>query len=170
MPSLRRLASIFVPLVALVGCDHVTKIAAKSQLENGPPRELIRSVLELRYTENTDIGFSLLRWIPVHVRGPLLLVIPALAIVGLAVWVLRSRSTPLMRAAQVLILAGALGNYTDRVARGYVVDFIHLTHWPVFNAADIWLAAGMVLLVWISWRGRRPGLAPAGGGVGPGSG
>ena len=52
---------MLLPLVGLVGCDHVTKIAAKSQLESRPPHELIRSVLELRYVENTDIGFSLLR-------------------------------------------------------------------------------------------------------------
>jgi signal peptidase II len=163
MPSLRRLVSSLLPLVALVGCDHVTKIAAKSQLESQPPRELIRSVLELRYVENTDVGFNLLRWIPDHVRGPLLLVTGAIAIIALATWLLRAKLRPLERAAAVLVLAGALGNYIDRLARGYVVDFIHLRHWPVFNAADIWLSAGLVLLLWSGLR-ARPGPAVPGGG------
>jgi signal peptidase II len=168
MLPLRRLASFLVPLVTLVGCDHVTKIAAKSQLESQPPRKLIRSVLELRYVENTDVGFGLLRFIPEQVRGPLLLVLGAVAIVALGAWLLRARLPPLGRAAAVLILAGALGNYVDRLARGYVVDFIHLRHWPVFNAADIWLSAGMILLLWSSFR-QTPLLRPAGDG-GPPSG
>jgi Signal peptidase (SPase) II len=42
---------------------------------------------------------------------------------------------------------GALGNYLDRVFRGYVVDFIHVPHWPVFNVADIAVSVGIGLLV-----------------------
>jgi signal peptidase II len=168
--SLRGVLSLLLPLGALVGCDHVTKIAAKSQLENQAPRELVRSVLELRYVENTDIGFNLLRWIPENVRLPLMLVFGALAILALGVWLLRGQRPPLERAALVFILAGALGNYTDRLARGYVVDFIHLRHWPVFNAADVWLSAGLVLMLWSSLRARPARAAVTGAGGVPPSG
>ena len=156
MSLARKVVSILVPLVTLVGCDHVTKYAAKAELESQPPRELISSVLELRYVENTDVGFSLLRWVPEDVRRPLLLVMGALAIVALVVMLLRS-ATVGTRVALVLILGGALGNYLDRLGRGYVVDFIHLRHWPVFNAADVWLSAGLVLMALIALRsGRQP--------------
>ena len=50
--------------------------------------------------------------------------------------------------AYTLILAGALGNVADRVVRGYVVDFIHLHHWPIFNVADVAIVVGAALLAW----------------------
>jgi len=47
-----------------------------------------------------------------------------------------------------LLLAGAVGNLIDRVRLGYVVDFIDLKVWPVFNFADIYItiAIGILLL------------------------
>lgn len=79
----RRLVSLLIPLVPLVDCDHVTKYAAKADQEGGTPQTVIGSVLDLRYVENTDVAFNLLRWIPEAVRGPLLIALGALAIVAL---------------------------------------------------------------------------------------
>ena len=45
------------------------------------------------------------------------------------------------------VLAGALGNVVDRAVRGYVVDFIHVRHWPVFNVADSAITLGVVMLL-----------------------
>ena len=54
-----------------------------------------------------------------------------------------------LRAALLLVLSGAVGNIIDRVCRGYVVDFFEFTFldWPVFNVADIYVVAGVVLMV-----------------------
>jgi len=139
--------AIFASLLFLVGCDHATKGVAKGELDAGATHELIRGVVDLRYAENTDIAFNLLRWVPETIRGPGLLVVGALAIVGLGLLLLRARSEPgLRRFALVLITAGALGNYLDRVARGYVVDFVHVHHWPIFNVADVYVTLGWLLL------------------------
>jgi signal peptidase II len=43
-------------------------------------------------------------------------------------------------------VAGAAGNVIDRLARGYVIDFIHLSHWPIFNVADALIILGLVAL------------------------
>jgi signal peptidase II len=52
--------------------------------------------------------------------------------------------------ACALLLAGILGNLTDRVRLGYVVDFIVLHagsyHWPTFNVADASITLGAILL------------------------
>jgi signal peptidase II len=150
-----RWISVVAPLVALVGCDHATKYVAKAELEYQAPRQVLGSILEFRYVENTDVAFSMLRWIPGAVRGPLLLAFGAVAVLLLAAVLLRRPGTRATRAGLVLILAGAIGNYADRLLRGYVVDFIHVPHWPVFNVADVCVTAGVALLVWTSVRQRR---------------
>jgi signal peptidase II len=57
----------------------------------------------------------------------------------------------------VLGAGGAPGNLVDRVARGYVVDFVHVEHWPVFNMADVFLVVGAALLVVASMRASTRG-------------
>lgn len=139
-------------LLSLVGCDHVTKAVAKSELQAQPAQAVIEPLLKLRYVENTDIAFNLLRSVPEHVRGPLLLVTGALAIIAVGILLLSGRVTGWVRWGLLLVLAGAVGNYLDRVARGYVVDFIHVSHWPVFNIADVLIAAGGALVLLQSLR------------------
>jgi lipoprotein signal peptidase len=80
---------VVLVLLLLVGCDHASKGFAKAELEAGGARELIRGILSLRYVENTDIGFNLLRWVPEATRFPLLLVTGAVAVVALAASLLR---------------------------------------------------------------------------------
>jgi lipoprotein signal peptidase len=54
------------------------------------------------------------------------------------------------RLGSVLVLAGGLGNLTDRLLRGYVIDFMHLHAWPVFNVADVAVCVGAPLVVLFS--------------------
>src|SRR5688572_8148386 len=49
--------------MALVGCDHATKAVAQAALERRPPLSIVPGVLDLRYAENRDMAFSLLRGI-----------------------------------------------------------------------------------------------------------
>lgn len=147
MTSLRARLAVLGSLFFLVGCDHVTKGVASAELDGGNARELIRGVMALRYVENTDVAFNLLRWVPETIRRPALLVAGAIALVALGLVLLRSRNQPPMRRfAFVLVTAGAIGNYLDRVVRGYVVDFVHVYHWPVFNVADAYVTLGFLLL------------------------
>jgi signal peptidase II len=138
---------IVVLLLLLVSCDHATKGVAKAELETGGVREVIDGLVSFRYVENTDVAFNLLRWVPEAVRFPLLLVTGALAVAALGFILLRTRGVAFLPlAALILVTAGAVGNYLDRVFRGYVVDFVHLKHWPVFNVADVYITIGYALL------------------------
>lgn len=98
--------------------------------------------LRLRYLENTGAAFGLLRG-----QGPLLTGL-ALLIVGLllAYYRLLPRPTPAARLSLGLLLGGALGNLLDRLRLGYVVDYIDLTVWPIFNLADAAICAGVAIL------------------------
>jgi signal peptidase II len=75
----------------------------------------------------------------------------------LALWWSRRTASWLEQCAYALLVAGGLGNILDRANRGFVVDFIHLRSWPVFNVADIAITIGMVLgLIVFVRRSRTP--------------
>lgn len=152
MNRMRRTGLLGVALFLLVGCDHVTKYAAKADLQGHSPKPLIGSLLDLRYVENTDVAFNLLRTVPERVRGPLLLVLGGLGALALSSLLVLRPGRAMTRAALLLVLAGALGNTLDRLFRGYVVDFIHVPHWPVFNVADVCVTVGAALLIWPALR------------------
>lgn len=138
---------LMAAVVSLVGCDHATKYVAKAELEAQPAQVVVEPILNLRYVENTDIAFNLLSFIPEGVRLPLLLALGAVAVVSLLFLLARGRLRGWALAGMVLVAAGAIGNYLDRVLRGYVVDFIHVPYWPVFNVADVLITVGGVLLL-----------------------
>jgi signal peptidase II len=62
------------------------------------------------------------------------------------VWACGRLQTQLGQFGMALAFAGGAGNALDRLARGYVVDFIHVHCWPVFNVADALIVVGMVLV------------------------
>ena len=157
MVKLSARLAVFASLVFLVGCDHATKGVARAELGAGGVLELVRGAVDLRYTENTDIAFNLLRWVPETIRRPGLLVFGGIAVLALVFMLLRARGQPRLRYwALVLVTAGAIGNYLDRLVRGYVVDFVHVSHWPVFNVADAYVTVGLLFLAFGVARSRRP--------------
>lgn len=151
-----RLLILFL-LLLLVSCDHASKGVAKAELESSGAREVIRGLVSFQYVENTDVAFNLLRWVPETIRSPALLVTGALAVAALCFFLLRARGAAcLPLVSLILVTAGAVGNYLDRVFRGYVVDFVHLKHWPVFNIADVYVTlGGLVFLAWAFFVKRR---------------
>jgi signal peptidase II len=182
MRNKRGFLAALVLLVGLVGCDHVTKDLARARLSDGTVTPVMGTLFDLRYAENRDVAFNLLRWMPEPVRGPLLLVGGGLGIAALATLLVRGRRagpagaravSPAgggsgglpwpgdrwQAAALLLILAGALGNTLDRLVRGYVVDFMHVPHWPVFNVADVYVTVGALAM---ALARARAGRAPAG--------
>jgi signal peptidase II len=153
-----RLLVLFLALSGLVGCDHATKYWAETSLRARPAVPVVDDVVELRYTQNTDVAFNLLRSVPASVRRPVLIGVVTATVVALGVALLRRRRLVEL-AGLALVLGGAVGNLTDRIARGYVVDFIHFEHWPIFNVADVWVTIGGVLLL-LGMRARRDAEPP----------
>jgi signal peptidase II len=143
--------------LALVGCDHGTKLVAQQALGHRGPLRLLPGILDLRYTENHDAAFSLLRQVEFPGKVAVLAALTCLALAAIvAIWWRRRDASRAEQVGYGLIVAGAVGNLLDRVARGFVVDFIHVHHWPVFNVADVLVGVGVALLFLAHLRRRAP--------------
>ncbi len=146
--------AIFASIAGLVGCDHATKVAAELALRDHSPVSLVPGVVDLTYTENRDVAFDALARFSLHPPSLVIVAINLAATAAvLVVWLRRRGAAGSEHAAFALIVAGAVGNAIDRLARGHVVDFIHVHFWPVFNVADVLVVAGVALLLLV--RGRR---------------
>jgi signal peptidase II len=160
--SLGKRIIFVITALLLVGCDHASKHWAEVTLRSARHIELVPGALDLRYTQNPDVAFNLLRGVPESVRFWIIVAIGTVATVAvLALWARRRGMGVGEQVGWALILAGAVGNLLDRVVRGHVIDFIHVHHWPVFNVADICIVAGALLLVLLEWRRAKPRVAPS---------
>lgn len=162
-----RLRNLLLVLFALglFGCDHATKSVAKASLANGNAVQVVKGAVELRYVANDDIAFSAFHRLGLG-HSPLFLTILGLlgTIAALTLAVAAKKWSA--RIGFALIIGGALGNLVDRVARGFVVDFIHVHGWPVFNVADIAVVVGVGVLMLSRMRTRpappEPPVIPSG--------
>lgn len=109
----------------------------------------------LRYAENPGAAFGLFRNVPEQYRGPLfhLVSIGAVIMIGYYFSKLRGEKNEVWaKWGLPLVLGGAIGNYVDRLARGFVIDFLEAhwfeqAYWPAFNVADTAIVVGVGLLV-----------------------
>jgi signal peptidase II len=122
------------------------------------------SFLRLRYAENPGAAFGLFRNLPEDVRGPLFHLVSIGAVVLIAVSFSKLTGAADERFARLglpLVLGGALGNSIDRLARGFVIDFLEPVWngqpwWPAFNVADTAIVIGVGLLVIDSFVRKEP--------------
>jgi signal peptidase II len=107
---------------------------------------------DLVYAENSGIAFGQLQE-GGHFGRWFFVVLAAAAAIAVLVYFFRTpRNDDRVLGACALLLAGILGNMTDRVRLGFVIDFILLHagqyHWPAFNVADASISIGAVLLAY----------------------
>ncbi len=139
----------FILLLAtavLVGIDQLTKYLVTSNMQLGQSIPVIDGVFELLYHRNPGAAFGILpnqRWIFITFTFIVMVVILVILMSG------KFRKYKLANVAGVLILAGGIGNMIDRLAYGYVVDFLYvkLINFPIFNFADCCVVIGAALLL-----------------------
>ncbi len=133
--------------------DHITKWAVRVQLDQSSVIEILPSYLRLACVRNSGVAFGLFAdfespWKPY--------ILAAMAVIAVIVILIYSSRMPLTRTllqvALAVTLGGILGNFTDRLIHGFVIDFIELHvgdafHWPTFNIADSAITAGIALLM-----------------------
>lgn len=149
-----RLTFAAVFLVAYA-TDIVTKIVAVDRLDGQPDVEVIGELLQLNLIRNPGAAFGTATGFT-----PVISVIAILAAVAV-LWFARRLGSTLWAVALGFLLAGVLGNLTDRMLRdpgpfhGHVIDFLMLPNWPVFNIADICINVAAGLIIVQALRGVR---------------
>ena len=131
----------------LVIVDQFSKIWAISALKNKEPISIIPKVLKLQYHENTGAVWGIMS------DKTLILIIITIIILTLLMFIYTKipmeAKHNILKVIFVFIMAGAIGNFIDRVFRRYVVDFIYfeLINFPIFNIADSYITVSSVLLL-----------------------
>jgi signal peptidase II len=149
MRELGMLKWLWLSALAIV-LDQGTKLIVDNVMQLHESIPLI-PYFNLTYVHNTGAAFSFLseaggwqRWF----FAALAIVISAV----LGVWLARlQKHETLLAIALALVLGGAIGNLIDRLAYGYVIDFLDVYynawHWPAFNIADSAITLGVVLML-----------------------
>ena len=149
-------------LVASVGVylmDQASKAWAVRRLRF-EDRTIIRGALDLVYAENRGIAFGQLQEGGAFGRWFFVVLATGAAVAVLFYFFRTPRNDDRILGACALLLAGILGNLTDRVRLGFVIDFIMLHagsyHWPTFNVADASITFGALLLAYdLIFAGRK---------------
>jgi signal peptidase II len=156
------------------GLDRVTGFFSEQNLDNQPPVEggrfratrpyhFIENYWHFRYVENPGAAWGLLANLPEAARRAFFQVVSLAALAFIfSMYVRLEPGQRLVRGALALVAGGALGNFTDRLARNYVIDFIDWhwrnqpgMRWPTFNVADSAICVGVALMLLDSLRMRR---------------
>ncbi len=155
----RRLRWLWLTL-GVVFLDRATKAWIESRPENYLPHQVFTNsnIVNLVFSRNPGIAFSLLAKYPESTVRVLLIVVSLIIIAFIAWLLVGSRTGSAMQTAGLaLLLAGATGNVTDRILHGAVTDFLEVTlrfiplrifhPWPAFNVSDSAITAGAFLII-----------------------
>ncbi len=142
----------------VVVLDQATKFLVTRFLELYDRVEVL-PVLDFTLLHNTGAAFSILADASGWQRG-FFIALGFVVCAALIVWLWRlPRGEKFLPLALALIVGGAIGNVIDRIAHGYVIDFIH-AHWggsyfPAFNIADSAITIGAALMILDAFRERH---------------
>lgn len=137
---------LVIGVLALTWLDQWTKALAVERLKDNASIVLLPGIFELQYLENTGAAFGILNnqlWF---------FYIVTIVMSSVIIWVYfklpKTRYYLPVHMILIFLVAGALGNFIDRVSNHYVIDFFYfsLINFPIFNVADIYVTVGVALL------------------------
>ena len=155
---------IFFLSVPLYALDQWTKHLVLRFVSPDEPRIIIPNFFHLVNVTNTGAAFGSFRN-----NNTFFIAISSVAFFIVLLLLVRRRSHDVWRDVSLaLLLAGILGNLTDRLLYGHVIDFllfdlhVRFAHpWPAFNVADSCISIAVVLFVIDSfWQGKRAAAQP----------
>ena len=135
-------------LVLAIILDVITKKIVVDNMALYEEIPVIKGVFHWKYIQNRGAAFGMLAD-----NREVFLVISSVAIVVMAIYLLFTRTDRLWWMIGIgMLVGGGIGNMIDRIALGYVVDFIYvaLIDFAVFNVADCFVCVGVALLMYLS--------------------
>lgn len=134
----------YILIILVILLDQGTKIVIQQTMALNSSIPLIDGIFSITYIQNTGAAFSVLQG-----KTLFLILVQLLVILSIVVYmVIKAQSAHwMLKTSLALIVGGGVGNLIDRIHNGYVVDFLHIQFWPIFNVADISVCCGCGLLV-----------------------
>ena len=130
------LAGLFVVLVL---ADRLTKLFFYGKY-----------IFLITFTKNTGALFGLFK------NNNLLFIISSfIALIILIYFLFKTKKSFLNNVSVIMIISGIVSNLIDRLYFGYVIDFIDLKIWPIFNLADVFILAGIIIFCIESIRPKK---------------
>ncbi len=143
----KNITYLLFTFLLLVFLDQLTKVLVINRLEL---YESINFLPFLNFTFVVNYGFAF-GFLNNPSLNQLIVGLVILSIIIYFFYLLIKTQDQISRFSLVLILSGALGNFIDRIFRGFVIDFIDVYlaeyHWPAFNFADSWITIGFMVLI-----------------------
>lgn len=136
--------------VLLIALDQWTKYMVLLHVKPIDSIPLIPGILSFTYHENRGAVWGIMQGqIPI-------LIVTTVIILTVVLWIYSripdTKKYRWLHFIAVLVIAGAIGNFIDRLFRHYVVDFIYfeLIDFPIFNVADMYVVIAAFLLIFVS--------------------
>lgn len=138
--------SHFILFVVLIAIDQVSKYLIKTNMQQGVSKHIIPGLINFRYHKNDGAIWGILSG-----QISFLIVLTIILVALLTYFYLKipmDRHYNILKIIWVFIMAGAIGNFIDRITLRYVVDFLEFDFidFPIFNVADSYLTVSCILL------------------------
>ena len=149
-PKLRILVSVVILALPL---DQISKILVESRLAHGERLSIVDGFFYITHARNPGAAFGLFGGVPSDSRLFAFALVSLIAILAIAAFYHRLAPGDRIQSLGLsLVLAGAAGNFIDRIWRGEVIDFLHVRlwggyAWPDFNVADVCIVMGVAALM-----------------------
>ncbi|MFA6357682.1 MAG: signal peptidase II [Candidatus Omnitrophota bacterium] len=134
---------IFIIVSSVIFLDQASKFLAIKFLQLNTPVVFIKNFLNFTLVHNRGAAFGFFQ------NQVFLFIIVSFLAIALIFYNLKDKkNSTFFKLSLSLILGGAIGNLIDRLRFGFVIDFLDLRVWPVFNLADSAITIAAVLLTW----------------------
>ena len=145
----------YILALAILIIDQFLKFLVHHSMSLGQSIPLLDGMLKLTYVRNTGAAFSLFIGFSPYLSLIGLMVILAVIYFHYKIPV----RNYYLQTGLAFMLGGSLGNLVDRIFRSYVIDYLDITIWPVFNFADIMINVGVILIVFKLFAREKKGVS-----------
>lgn len=136
----KKIKYYILSIILIIVIDQIIKA-----IVTNPNIAIIKNILNITYTQNYGIAFSLLQ------QRTVIISITILLLIITTIYTIKKINiiSNIQLIAIISVLSGGISNLIDRAVRGYVIDYINIEflEFPIFNLADIFITVGVCLLI-----------------------